>query len=479
MKAANSSWMAIGAQMLMNRTATNYTGLGCDLAMVPKDLETQIHKEAIMQHMKEFDRITHDAPSRHRMAGTQGGNATLDYIALQLSQVGYDVDVVPFHQNIQTRGTAQLVTQDPILGPMGVEHDDYPSSVQGQAALADGNGCSLSQKSATAKKAGAKVLVIYETTELQPSLGGVNSSHIATVKVPTVEVPRLLRAHSAASNLTANITVGTTIYTIGSANIIATTRCGDNHKTLVVGARSDTFQGSAGMNDNGSGVAALLETAIQLVKYRMDHKVTFAFWTAGHSGNLGSQAWVDSASKSDLKKIKLYLDANMLGSANGFTQIYGAGAGALGRGQDESEHAQGLLRDWFASQGLGTKGANFSGRGDYQPFVDAGVPATGLFAGANGIKTAEEQRLSKNANGTAGLPYDPTYRSALDVINMVDQDLLYENTRALAHLVAAYAADSDPGSAPVPVAAAGRAGVLGFSVAAAVALGWLVCWLGM
>ncbi|KAI1634835.1 hypothetical protein F4809DRAFT_651630 [Biscogniauxia mediterranea] len=443
MRATNYAGVAVGALlMLLDGAAAKQQDPRCDMDMVPKELEAYINKDSVMHHMQELNRIAHEAPSGHRIAGSRGGNATLQYIGQQLSEAGYDVEMVPFHEKVQVHGTAKLVTQESGLGPIsedlkfvpaennGCVVEDYPTSVQGQIALADGNGCSLSHKSAIAKKAGAEVLVIYETTELQPSLGGMNSSHIATVKVPVVEAPKLLQAHSASFDLTANITVRTLTMPIDSANIVATSPCGNNRKTLLVGARSDTFLESAGMNDNGSGVAALLETAIQLAKYRTGHKVKFAFWTAGHSGNLGSRAWVSQASRSaDLDGVKLYVDVNMIASANGFTQLYG-GAGGAG-------DAQGVLRDWFTTHGVATKDANFSGRGDYQPFLDAGVAATGLFAGADGIKTAEEQNKSNNANGAAGYPYDPTYHSTLDVINMIDQDLLYDNARAVAHLVAA------------------------------------------
>ncbi|KAI1492478.1 hypothetical protein F5X96DRAFT_667718 [Biscogniauxia mediterranea] len=482
MRATNYAGVAVGALlMLLDGAAAEQQDPKCDMDMVPKELETSISKDAVMHHMQELDRIAHDSPLG-RIAGSTGGNATLNYIIQQLSEAGYDVEVVPFHENIQVQGTAKLVTQESALGPIS---EDYPDFVQGQIALADSNGCSFSHKSAIAKKAGAEVLAVYETTELQPSLGGINSSHIATVKLPVVDAPELLQGHSTDSDLTANITVRTLTVRIDSANIVATSLCGDNHKTLLVGARSDTFLESAGMNDNGSGVAALLETAIQLAKYRTGHKVKFAFWTAGHSGNLGSQAWVKQAAarSSDLDGVKLYVDVNMIASANGFTQLYG-GAGADddddgGDAPDGSGRAQGVLRDWFTSQGVATKDANFSGRGDYQPFLDAGVAATGLFAGADGIKTAEEQSLSKNANGAAGLPYDPTYHSNLDVINMIDQDLLHDNARAVAHLVAAYAGGEDSKKKKKAAAAEGRAGMLGFSVAAAVAFGWLLCWLGM
>ena len=54
--------------------------------------------------------------------------------------------------------------------------------------------------------------------------------------------------------------------------------------------------------------------------------------------------------------------------------------------------------------GLATRPTAFDGRSDYGPFIEAGIPAGGLFTGAEGIKTAEETTVF---GGTAGQPYHP------------------------------------------------------------------------
>ena len=51
-----------------------------------------------------------------------------------------------------------------------------------------------------------------------------------------------------------------------------------------------------------------------------------------------------------------------------------------------------LFLDYFASQGLATRPTAFDGRSDCGPFIDAGIPAGGLFTGAEGIKTASAGR---------------------------------------------------------------------------------------
>ena len=72
-----------------------------------------------------------------------------------------------------------------------------------------------------------------------------------------------------------------------------------------------------------------------------------------------------------------------------------------------------VFHNYFASQGLATEPTAFDGRSDYGPFIAVGIPAGGLFSGAEGVKTAEEAAVY---GGTAGEPYDPCYHQACDDI---------------------------------------------------------------
>ena len=68
-------------------------------------------------------------------------------------------------------------------------------------------------------------------------------------------------------------------------------------RVLVVGAHWDTFGVSPGFNDNGSGVAALLDIARVLgtaACYQPDYTVFFVAFDAEESGCRGSQEFVSS-----------------------------------------------------------------------------------------------------------------------------------------------------------------------------------------
>ena len=51
---------------------------------------------------------------------------------------------------------------------------------------------------------------------------------------------------------------------VKSRNVVAQTKTGDTHNVVVAGAHLATVAESPGINDNGTGVAALLETAAAL-----------------------------------------------------------------------------------------------------------------------------------------------------------------------------------------------------------------------
>ena len=75
-----------------------------------------------------------------------------------------------------------------------------------------------------------------------------------------------------------------------------------------------------------------------------------------------------------------------------------------------------VFNDYFASQGLETEPTAFDGRSDYDAFISVGIPAGGLFTGAEGEKTAEEAAIY---GGVAGEQYDPCYHEACDTFGSV------------------------------------------------------------
>ena len=163
------------------------------------------------------------------------------------------------------------------------------------------------------------------------------------------------------------------------------------------------------------GSAGILETAVQLAKVnKLNNKVRFAWWSAEELGLLGSEHYVYDLvenNPAELDKIATYVNFDMIGSPNYQIGVYDADQSTYEAPvdvPDGSIETEKVLTDWFDSVGQAWVDTEFSGRSDYQAFIENGVPASGLFTGAEQPKTAEEKALF---GGTAGLAYDANYHS--------------------------------------------------------------------
>jgi Zn-dependent M28 family amino/carboxypeptidase len=167
--------------------------------------------------------------------------------------------------------------------------------------------------------------------------------------------------------------------------------------------------------------------------------VRFAWWGAEESGLVGSTYYVNNLSQAEQDKITLYLNFDMIGSPNHVLFIYdgddsdavGAAAGPAGSAQIEK-----TFESFFDTVGQPFKGTDFSGRSDYGPFIAVGIPAGGLFTGAEGIKTVEEAAIW---GGAAGEQYDPCYHLACDTFDNINLFALDVNSDAVAYAVLQYA----------------------------------------
>jgi len=148
----------------------------------------------------------------------------------------------------------------------------------------------------------------------------------------------------------------------------------------MVGAHLDSVNAGPGIQDNGSGSAAILEVATQMAKVKPRNKVRFAWWGAEEASLVGSTYYVGNLSDVERSQITLYLNFDMIGSPNHVSFVYdgddsdsvGAGPGPEGSAQIEK-----LFESYYTQKGLPFKGTDFSGRSDYGPFIAAGIPAGG------------------------------------------------------------------------------------------------------
>ena len=236
------------------------------------------------------------------------------------------------------------------------------------------------------------------------------------------------------TGLTARLKVDWRPGTYPTSNVIAETPWGDPDNVIVVGAHLDSVGVGPGINDNGSGSATILEIAEQMRKVKPRNKVRFMWFGAEEHGLLGSEAYVESLPEAERDKIAAMLNFDMVGSPNFVRFVYDGdlsdSSPPPGGAPPASAEIEQMFLDYFASQGLATEPTAFDGRSDYGPFIFAGIPAGGLFTGAEGIKTAEE---AATYGGTAGEQYDPCYHLGCDDIGNLSAVALDQMSDAAAH----------------------------------------------
>ena len=180
-----------------------------------------------------------------------------------------------------------------------------------------------------------------------------------------------------------------------------------------------------------------------MAKVKPQNTLRFAWWGAEEAGLVGSTAYVNGLTQAERDQIALYLNFDMVGSPNHVFFIYdgdnsdGVGAPAGPRGSAQVEDK---FEEFFASRGIPTKGTDFDGRSDYGPFIAAGIPAGGLFTGAEGVKIAAEVALW---GGTAGQQYDPCYHLVCDTFANVNLGALDANSDAIAYATLSFAMSTE------------------------------------
>jgi Zn-dependent M28 family amino/carboxypeptidase len=469
-------------------------------------LRNAVTVEGIMAHENAFQSIA-DLNGGTRIAPppgsvTSGYNASADYVAGKLEDAEYEVTrqvfKYPFFQVLTPTtfsrtaptaksyaegtdfnlmgysGSADLVdvqvvpidiqispgvppeppnTLPPNTSNSGCEPSDFEpaSATEFQVALIQRGTCPFRLKAENAQAAGYDAAIIFnEGQVVEPpddrigliggGLGGLGVN--IPVLLTTFAVGQEL--YDASPDARVSISAKTIAELRTTSNIIADYPGGRTDRTLIVGAHLDSVPEGPGINDNGSGVAGILEIALQMKKLNIKptNHVRFAFWGAEESGppQWGSQHYVDQLGKPQRKDIALYLNFDMIGSPNYVRFVYDGDGPTLPFGApapNGSGTIEKVFLDYFASQNLDTEPTPFDGRSDYQPFLDAGIPAGGTISGADGIKTADQ--AAEDYGGTAGQPYDPCYHQACDTINNLNRKSIDELADGAAHATLTFA----------------------------------------
>jgi Zn-dependent M28 family amino/carboxypeptidase len=419
----------------------------------------------IREHQAAFQAIS-DANGGNRVAGSVAYDLSRDYVVERMEAAGYDVSLHEFeflynadatpptlrqvspdattyvdgpdYQSMTFSGSIDTTTAPvwavdlvlpnapaPGATTSGCEAGDFAGMPVGSIALMQRGTCPFGQKADLATAAGAVASIIFNdggdagrVPVISGTLGpGTHGPAVGTSLALGQDLANGVSSGATGSTVTIRIDRAEEIRT--THNVIAETPGGDPNRVVVVGAHLDSVTRGPGVNDNGSGSGGILEIAeVFAAQKRVPrNKLRFMWYGAEEFGLLGSTAYVADLPQSERDKIMAMINFDMIGSPNyvrfvydGDNSAFPVGPGAA-EGPPGSAYLESLFVDYFNAMGLANDPTPFSGRSDYGPFIAVGIPAGGLFTGAEGIKTADQ---AATYGGTIGAQYDPCYHLACD-----------------------------------------------------------------
>ncbi|MCC7020101.1 MAG: M20/M25/M40 family metallo-hydrolase [Ardenticatenales bacterium] len=467
-------------------------------------LRRAVTLDALRGHLEALQGIA-DGNGGHRAIGSPGYAQSVAYARAQLEAVGYTVDVRPFtypgHRSPppatfallapETRAfvlgtdfvqsslsgsgdvTATVTAVDVVVPPpaaangstSGCEAADFAAFPAGAIALVQRGTCPFDDKLRHAVAAGAAAVVVFNE-------GQDNRTAVFDVTLRAeASVPVLGAGFAVGEAMVAQLRAGTAVRAhiktesatvdLPGQSVIAEWPKSEDDGVVMIGGHLDSVTAGPGINDDGSGVAAVLEIARQVA--RLDatprHRLRFALWGGEELGLWGSRRYVEALPPDERARLLAYLNFDMIASPNPIRGLYDSLPESDGADQIED-----LFARWFDLLGVPHEKATIvTGRSDHAYFSAAGIPVGGLFTGLNqAMSPAQAERY----RGTAGALMDPCYHQRCDTIANIHWPMFDEMADAVAHATWTLANDplfpltsgrARPMPALLPVASTGPA----------------------
>jgi Zn-dependent M28 family amino/carboxypeptidase len=436
-----------------------------------RSLATKVTADRMFAHLRALQDIA-NANKGNRSDGTPGHDASVEYVAKALRDRGFSVSTPQFDRlytaspgkpALTVGGRSYQVDQASLLvrtppggltgqavrptQPAGCSAADYPPDVpKGAIAVVDDTRCSVVDKQNSAVARGAAALIVVS----QPKGGeGAPPTLFTPRYYSQLTVPVAVVGDNGAAALARNaapirLVLDAETFKVTTRNVLAQTKTGSPNEVVMVGAHLDSPRDSPGINDAGSGVAAVLETALQLGPLPpVNNAVRFAFWGAEQDGLNGAVDYLFGLDRGQLNDIALYLNFDMLGSPNaGFFTEDGDQSGPPSPGIPSGDVPEGsggierVLAAYLNMAGKRPADMPLTTRSDYHPFLVAGIPIGGLTTGASQPKSTVQSRIW---GGQAGVGFDPNYLSPRDTIDKINRDALAVMGSGVAFAVGTYA----------------------------------------
>jgi hypothetical protein len=400
-----------------------------------------------------------------RAAGTEGYDASADYVMEQLTAMGYDgqrraFDFESFDETAPISLTfggetwtgpewlhaALYSASGHVRAPIefvgngeagdGCDELDWDKFTPKHVAVIFGGACPTRQKVVLAQFAGAVAVITLNPswgsnqtrrpTLLDPS--GITIPVIAAGRAPWAAMVSTWPPHQPPVKVEVSVEVEATQTTVD--NVIAEI-AGSTDAVVMLGAHLDSALDGPGINDNGTGVATLLAIA-SAVRHQPAPTATirFAFWAAEEFGDLGSADYVEHLAPAERDRISAYFNLDMTGSPNPGRFVYDGALAPPG----SSDLTQRLLDALAANETPGLA-LDLGGGSDHVAFELAGIPIGGLFSGI-GPMTADEALAFDGATLT---PMDPCYHLACDDLDNIDLDSVMTLGEAITTVIEALA----------------------------------------
>ena len=361
----------------------------------------------------------------NRAAGTKGETATGDYAADRLAEAGwmisrtdvrfpywserrpavvgayrYGRDYVTLHYSGRGDVRARVVAVD----RGGCRKRAFRRFPRGRIAALTASGCGFRRAVILAQRAGAKAVIVADYGNGAPAQGTLIKQR--GIRIPAVSVRLPVARRIARRRSPIRIAVDVIAEPRVTQNVIAELPGTDPSRVVMAGGHIDSVPRGAGMNDNGSGVAALIEMGRHLAGRPHGATLRIGLWAAHEPGVYGANRYVGALPAEERRRIAAYVNVDMVGSPNGFPELF-FNRRALG----------GVLRRHL--EGAGRTSADLAG--DADPFRRAGVPIGGFYTGS--VEPKERSQV-RRWGGRVGVERDGCYHTPCDVLTNVDLKLL-------------------------------------------------------
>ncbi|MBV9571092.1 MAG: M28 family peptidase [Alphaproteobacteria bacterium] len=407
-----------------------------------------IRAHALWQHLVNFQVIADQNPGRdghgNRDTGTSGYRASVDYVAALMRKAGYNVTIQPYpwktfvllappafrdgaraYRLEKDWFVARLSGSGSVTAPVqpagakngmdaasGCSRRDFERFRRGNIALLQRGACEFDVQVANAQASGASAVVIYNNRAGVNEVGGKarngGSAYQANLAeraaIPVIGVV----SHAVGADLDARYRAGKAPrVSIGvqaekksdtDYNVIADSPFGDPHRTVVIEGHLDSIYG-AGILDNGSGSATILEIARNMARTPTSNRLRYIWFGGEEIALLGSRYYTKALSQKQLRDIVFDVDADVTATPNFDILIADPGhahnADKLSkRVLRDSQIGNRLFLDYFRTIGVASRIASFGNDGtDSIPFGLAGIPNTGILTQQNCCKKPWEVKL--------------------------------------------------------------------------------------